>query len=500
LNTFSERNRHYRDFTLNSIVHAIREIIAAFPVYRTYVPAGAAPASDRDRRYIEMAVAAAKRRNPAATWLVFDFIRDLLLKEADYIPEAEREDYARFVAKFQQTTSPVTAKGVEDTALYVYTRLVSLNEVGGDPSRFGTPPNDLHAWLAERARRWPSSLSTTSTHDTKRSEDVRARIDALSEIPGAWKTALGLASRAARRHQRVVGGLTAPDRSEEYQLYQALVGAWPFEALEGAPGADFVDRICAYMIKALREAKRHSSWLNPWPEYEDAVTAYIRATLDSRKGAAFLDALRPLCVRAAHAGIWNSLAQTIVKITAPGVPDFYQGTESWDLSLVDPDNRRPVDYAARRALLAEVEGPLTPGALADLVRRRTDGRLKVLVTARSLALRQVRRSLFARGDYVPLEVRGSRAAHVFAFARTYGTQAAVTLVPRLTTALVAAPTDVPAGDAAWADTEVQWPSPARVGTWTDAFTTRQVVATGPWLRIADACAALPFALLTPTDL
>jgi (1->4)-alpha-D-glucan 1-alpha-D-glucosylmutase len=501
LNTFSERNRHYRDFTLNSIVHAIREIIAAFPVYRTYVPSGAAPASDRDRHYIELAVAMARRRNPAATWLVFDFIRDLLLKEADYIPEAERDDYARFVAKFQQTTSPVTAKGVEDTALYVYTRLVSLNEVGGDPSRFGTPPSELHAWLSERAQRWPAALSTTSTHDTKRSEDVRARIDVLSEIPGAWKTALARASRAGRRHQRTVAGLDAPDRGEEYVLYQTLVGAWPFEALEGVPGPDFVERICAFMVKAMREAKRHSSWLNPWPEWEDAVTGFVRANLDPKTGAPFLDALRPVAVRAAHAGIWNSLAQVLVKITAPGVPDFYQGTESWDLSLVDPDNRRPVDYAARRAMLGDVEGPLTPGALADVVRQRTDGRLKVLVTARALAARHARLRLFARGTYVPLDVRGARAAHVFAFARVDAGESAITIVPRLTTGLVSAAADVPAGESVWGDTDVVLPAGTAGGGWVDALTRRAVAssASGASVRVADACATLPLALLTRTD-
>jgi (1->4)-alpha-D-glucan 1-alpha-D-glucosylmutase len=498
LNTFSERNRHYRDFTLNSIVHAIREIIAAFPVYRTYVPSGTAPASDRDRHYIELAVTMAKRRNPAATWLVFDFIRDLLLKRADYIPEAERDDYARFVAKFQQTTSPVTAKGVEDTALYVYTRLVSLNEVGGDPTRFGTPPAELHAWLADRAHRWPAALSTTSTHDTKRSEDVRARIDVLSEIPGAWKSALARASRAGRRHQQTVAGLDAPDRSEEWLLHQTLLGAWPFEALDGAPpGPEFTERICAYMVKAMREAKRHTSWLNPWPEWEDAVTSFVRANLDPRTGAGFLDALRPLAVRVAHAGIWNSLAQVLVKATAPGVPDFYQGTESWDLSLVDPDNRRPVDYARRRAMLGEVEGPLTPRALAEIVRHRTDGRLKVLVIARALAARHARLRLFARGGYLPLDVRGSRAAHVFAFARTEGHDTAVTIVPRLTTGLVSMPADVPAGDGAWGNTEVVLPTEVRETAWTEVITGRTVLATpGAPVRLSDACAVLPVALLT----
>jgi (1->4)-alpha-D-glucan 1-alpha-D-glucosylmutase len=326
---------------------------------------------------------------------------------------------------------------------------------------------------------------------------VRARIDVLSEIPGAWKTALARASRAGRRHQQTIAGLDAPDRSEECLLYQTLVGAWPFEALDGVPGPEFTERICAYMVKAMREAKRHTSWLNPWPVWEDAVTAFVRANLDPRTGTAFLDALRPLAVRAAHAGIWNSLAQVLVKVTAPGVPDFYQGTESWDLSLVDPDNRRPVDYARRRAMLAEVEGPLTPRALADIVRQRTDGRLKVLVIARALAARHARLRLFARGGYVPIEVRGSRAAHVFAFARVHDDDAAVTIVPRLTTGLVSAPADVPAGDAVWGDTELVLPPEIRESAWTEAITRRTVPAASTTaVRLSEACAVLPVALLT----
>ena len=497
LNLFSERNRHYRDFTLNSLVHAIREIIAAFPVYRTYVPAGAAPASDRDRLYIERAVTDAKRRNPAATGLVLDFIGDLLLKEADYIPDGERDDYARFVTKFQQTTSPVTAKGVEDTALYVYTRLVSLNEVGGDPSVFGTPPADLQAWLVDRALRWPHALSTTSTHDTKRSEDVRARIDVLSEIPGAWKSTLQRASRAARRHQKVVSGMRAPDGNEEYLLYQTLAGAWPLEALDAAPDESFVERVCAYMTKALREAKRHSSWLNPWPDWEDAVTDFVRANLDPVRGRPFLDAIRPILLRAAHAGMWNSLAQVVIKAMAPGVPDFYQGTETWDFSLVDPDNRRPVDYDRRRGLLDAVTGPLPQPALSAIVRNRTDGRLKMLVTTRVLSLRRERHPLFARGAYVPLEVRGARAAHVFAFARTHGGEAAIVVVPRLTTALVGSPLDAPVGDGIWGDTEVVLPGAIRSSHWRNGIDGRPVVTTpGRALRVGDVLAIVPVAALT----
>src|SRR5215217_6141787 len=379
LNLFSERNRHYRDFTLNILVHAIREIIACFPVYRTYVTAGFDPVSPRDTLYIDRAVDEAKRRNPASAGQVFDFVRDVLLKRADYIPEQERDEYLRFVTRFQQTTSPVTAKGIEDTAFYVYNRLVSLNEVGGEPARFGVSPADMHAWLATRRQNWPSALSATSTHDTKRSEDVRARISVLSEMPVAWRLGLGRWSRLNKRHHTTVNAHAAPDRNEEYLLYQTLIGAWPFDAFQGNPGEEFVERICEYMIKALREAKRHSSWLNPNPAWEEAVGNFVRQVLHPVRAARFLEEFRPFAARVAQCGIWNSLAQTLIKITAPGVPDFYQGTEVWDLSLVDPDNRRPVDYAHRRSLLERLPCRDDAGAppIEDLVSSRADGRIKL---------------------------------------------------------------------------------------------------------------------------
>ncbi|HXE79367.1 MAG TPA: malto-oligosyltrehalose synthase, partial [Vicinamibacterales bacterium] len=454
LNRLSETNRHYRDFTLYSLTHAIREIIACFPVYRTYVVAGDAPVSERDRMYIERAVALAKRRNPAATGLAFDFIRDLLLKRAGHIPAAHAEEYARFVTQFQQTTSPVTAKGIEDTALYIYTRLVSLNEVGGEPSRFGVPPAHLHEWLARRQREFPAALSATSTHDTKRGEDVRARINVLSELPGAWKVALAQWSRVNRKRRIVVEGQPAPDRNEEYLLYQTLLGTWPADRIGQPPDRDYVERICAYMVKALREAKRNSSWLNPRPAYEDAVAAFVRAILDPEQGAAFLADFHPLAERVAHAGIWNSLAQTTIKIAGPGVPDFYQGTELWDLNLVDPDNRRPVDYAARCRMLEELtadgEAPPSDERLADLIAGRLDARIKLYTIHRALGTRRKASRLFGEGRYLPVDSAGTRHAHVFAFARVLddttpgdGQRVAVAVVPRLTAALVGDPLAAP---------------------------------------------------------
>ena len=489
LNLFSERNRHYRDFTLYSLVHAIREIIACFPVYRTYVGGGAQQVSDRDRTYIDQAVNEAKRRNPGTTGHVFDFIRDLLLKRADYIPEEDRDAYLFFVTRFQQTTSPVTAKGIEDTAFYQYNRLVSLNEVGGEPARFGVGPEDVHRWMEERQRTWSTALSTTSTHDTKRSEDVRARIDVLSEIPGEWRTAINRWARLNKRHRGTVDGRAAPDRNEEYLLYQTLVGAWPLDALDEWPDEAFTGRIAAYMVKTLREAKRHSSWLNPNTAWEEAVTGFVRQLLDPQISPAFLQDLRGFVARVAHCGMWNGLAQTLVKMTAPGVPDFYQGTEIWNFSLVDPDNRRPVDYERRRSLLdtlPDLGQPVDPTHLAEMLDARTDGRIKLLLIARALHLRRQAPDLFRDGDYVPLRASGARAPHVFAFARARAGEAIVTVVPRLTASLVPEPAAAPLGQAVWDDTVLALPPSLAAATWTNAIT-------GESIHVTDTSGMLPMA-------
>jgi len=507
LNRLSETNRHYRDFTLYSLTHAIREIIACFPVYRTYVVAGDAPVSERDQMYVERAVAQAKRRNPAATVLAFDFIRDLLLKRAGHIPEAHAGEYARFVTQFQQTTSPVTAKGIEDTALYLYTRLASLNEVGGEPSRFGVPPAHLHEWLERRQEEFPAALSATSTHDTKRGEDVRARINVLSELPGAWKAALAQWSRLNRRRRTVVEGQPAPDRNEEYLLYQTLVGTWPPEAIGQAPGAEYVERICAYMVKAVREAKRNSSWLNPRPAYEDAVTGFVRAVLDPVAGEAFLAELHPLAERVAHAGVWNSLAQTTIKIAGPGIPDFYQGTELWDLTLVDPDNRRPVDYALRCRMLEELASgggaPLSAERLADLIAHRLDARIKLYTVHRALCTRRESPDVFQRGRYRPVAASGARASHVFAFARVLddvpaggGTRrVAIAVVPRLTTSLSADAVTPPIG-AVWGDTRIVLPDDLPPLAVTDVFSGAAHLTDARDIAVGDLLARFPVALLT----
>ena len=325
LNVFSERNRHYRDFTLNALTQAMREIIACFPVYRSYVNERD-DLSEQDRRAIEYAVREAKHRNPNRPAAVYNFVSDLLLKRAGYISDADRDEHMRFVNKFQQVTSPVTAKGIEDTALYLYNRLVSLNEVGGQPDAFGNTPDTLHAWLSRRAERWPHGLSATSTHDTKRSEDVRARLNVLSEIPGAWKQAASRWARINRRARSMVDGQSYPSRNEEYLLYQTLLGTWPLHGMTAEQEAGYHDRIVAYMLKAMREAKVFTSWLNPSIAHEEAMTRFVSAVISPQNRAFREDFLR-LHATVSRYGLYNSLSQMAIKICAPGVPDFYQGSE-----------------------------------------------------------------------------------------------------------------------------------------------------------------------------
>ena len=518
LNRFSERNRHFRDFTLYSLISTLKEVIACFPVYRTYVTP-TDPVSDHDRRYIVEAVQKARWRAPAVAGVIFDFIERLLLKRTNATTPDECEARARFIGKFQQITSPVAAKGIEDTTLYVHNRLVALNEVGSDPTQFGLDPSAVHAWMTERRAHWPAALSTTSTHDTKRGEDVRARLNVLSEIPGAWKVAVAKWRALNRRFKTELQGRAAPDANEEYLLYQTLVGAWPFDTDLETQNA-FRDRIAGYMTKALREAKVHTTWLSPDEAYEAAVERFVRAILDRRRPNLFLAAFEPFHVRVAELGIYNSLAQLVIKITAPGVPDFYQGTELWDLSLVDPDNRRPVDYAKRREVLAS----LGTAAASDLLDNRTDGRIKMFVASRALSARAELRNVYERGEYVALQSAGARRDCVFAFARVGagvrppgGSQTgsdparrtgsapavAITCVPRLVASL-APDGAAPLGRGPWTDTRIELPAGLAGATFRNVFTDATIKAEmsdGTWTMSAAALfERFPVALLVPCSI
>ncbi|HXG11105.1 MAG TPA: malto-oligosyltrehalose synthase [Gemmataceae bacterium] len=504
LDRLAQKDRWSRDFTLTSLRHALREIIACFPVYRSYIDDAV---HDSDRRYVERAVARAKAKNPAISASVFNYVRDmLLLKYPTSASEEDRAEQRRFVGKFQQVTAPVMAKGLEDTAFYVYNRLLSLNEVGGDPARFGLAPAVLHRYFQERQARWPWAFSALSTHDTKRSEDVRARLNALSELPEEWKECLDRWARLNGPHRsQVEEEGPAPDPNEEYFLYQTLLGAWPLEPYSAEEYAQFVERIQTYVMKALHEAKVHTSWINPNPAYDEAVQRFVARILDPEVSGPFLDDFRTFQRKISHFGLFNSLAQTLLKITAPGVPDTYQGTELWDFSLVDPDNRRPVDYECRQQMLGELKervaaaGERLPPLARELTAAKEDGRIKLYVTWRALQCRNAYPGLFAVGDYLPLEAVGACSDQVFAFARRQGATWAVVAVPRLLTRLLSGPPELPLGREVWQDTLLLLPEIEPGRQLSNVFTGERLTAAerpgSSCLLLADVFANFPVALL-----
>ncbi len=441
LERINEQNRRYRDFTLNGVTDALREVIACLSIYRTYIRTDEV-VSERDRRYLQKAITTARRRSPQTSASIFEFMHTiLLLKNLREFPEAEQARIVAFVMKFQQVTGPVMAKSVEDTAFYLYNRLVALNEVGGQPDVFGVSVEAFHRANQQRLAGWPHAMLGTSTHDTKRSEDVRARLATLSEIPGEWNAALNRWKRLNAAHKTLIDDAEAPDRNEEYLFYQTVIGAWPFEPYSEADFATFRDRVAAYMLKAAKEAKIHTSWLNPNPDYDEALRRFIEGALDNKRKNRFIDDILAFQRRIARGGLINALAQQLLKLTVPGVPDIYQGTELWDLSLVDPDNRRPVDYAIRARSLTELNTALDAPDLdrlalvRDLRATAADGRIKLFVTRSVLAYRQAHPALFSDGDYVPLRATGSAAAHLCGFVRRSENEALLVATPRLVAGL-----------------------------------------------------------------
>lgn len=493
-------SRHTCDFTVNGLRQALAEITACFPVYRTYITG--LGLSDQDRRYIDWAVAVAKRRSAAGDVTIFDFVRSVLTLD---IARERSEDFRQAVLacamKMQQFTAPVTAKGIEDTAYYRYNRLVSLNEVGGDPRTFGFAPNAFHGANQDRARYWPHTMLATSTHDTKRAEDVRARIDVLSEMPAAWKVALRRWSRMNRSKKRDIGGSPAPSANDEYLLYQTLAGAWPLGSLGGEDVLRLRERLEEYMIKAAREAKLHTSWVTPQQDYEQALLDFVRGLLDPSERNLFLADFALLIPRLARLGWYNSLGMTLAKLTVPGVPDIYQGTELWSFSLVDPDNRRPVDYARRRELLAHAgrirqlaEGKA--GAVRALLDEADEGMPKLYLVHSVLAFRREHEALFREGDYRPLAPAGRLTEHLCAYARTLGDQVALSVLPRLCSRLLSDDAPAPLGDI-WAQAWIEAPQP---GEYSNVLTGESLSTEPregrPMLPVSRVLQSFPVALLT----
>jgi (1->4)-alpha-D-glucan 1-alpha-D-glucosylmutase len=462
LNRLSEKNRHTRDFTLNSLTTAIVEVIANFPVYRTYVtPSGV---NERDRHYIEQAVSRAKRKNPALSATIFDFLENvLLLQYPENFKEADRMEWLDFVMKFQQITGPVMAKGVEDTTFYVYNRFVSLNEVGGNPERFGTPLDTFHGQNIERTKFWSYAMISTSTHDTKRSEDVRARLNVLSEIPNEWRHSLLRWSRINKKRKSVIDGQWVPDRDEEYLLYQTLVGVWPIHPMNEEGYEIFKKRIKDYMLKAIREAKVNTSWISPNVVYEEGLLKFVDAILSSPRGNPFIRDFETIQKKISYFGIFNSLSQALLKMTCPGIPDFYQGTEIWDFSLVDPDNRHRVDFVRRGEMLHRLKKKMAvsrsdrPGSVRGLLEDWREGYPKLYVTLESLNYRKENYLVFLDGIYIPLVGEGDLKDHICAFVRQREGKVVLVIVPRFLTRLVKSLEEWPLGRDVWGDSRIVIP-------------------------------------------
>lgn len=490
----SQRDRYGRDITIYGLKRALVEVMTYFPCYRTYVDSD--EVSPRDRAVIEEALQTARGYNPGLAYEL-DFIRDILLLQfKDYLNDRERRRWVHFVKRFQQFTGPLMAKGFEDTTLYIYNRLLSLNEVGGHPDHFGGSLAGFHKYQRRRAADWPHAMTASATHDTKRGEDQRARLNVLSEIPREWRARLKTwrlmnQDKKTGRRDRAM-----PDKNDEYFLYQALLGGWP---LEQAGEEQLKPRLKEYMIKAVREAKRHTAWISPDDKYEQACLDFIDGILDPRRSRDFLKDFRVFQKKVAGYGIYNSLAQTVLKLTVPGVPDFYQGAEGWDFSYVDPDNRRPVDFEQRKARLEESgvrfkEDPL--GWCAELLKDRSDGRIKQFVIERLLALRNQETALFSEGDYQPLKVAGRCAAHAVAFARRHGDTVCVVVVPRLLAGLVNE--GRPPLGKIWGGTDVLLPGALRRRDWRDAITGRVVGRAEKSLALSDVFKSLPLVVLCST--
>jgi (1->4)-alpha-D-glucan 1-alpha-D-glucosylmutase len=498
------RDRRSRDLTRAELGRALGTIMATFPVYRTYLRPGH-PASARDRRVIEKAVGRARQRNPTIDESVFAFVRAILLME--HPERVSPEDVAHreaFAVRFQQTTGPVQAKGLEDTTFYRYVPLLSLNEVGGDPSRFGTSPDAFHAKNSRRLERWPDSLLATATHDTKRGEDARIRINVLSELPHEWSEALARWARWNEPRKRETPRGLAPDRREEYLFYQTLIGSWPHAMAADGVTPEYVARLQEYLVKAAREAKVKTSWTDSDSSHVDALKAFVADVIAGPESRPFLDDFLLLQRRISQVGVVHSLAQSLIKLASPGVPDIYQGCELWDLSLVDPDNRRPVDFESRAAMLSSLKGRLASGEdrggmAASLLASADDGAIKLYLHWTALEHRREQPVLYSRGAYLPLIVDGPHANRVVAFARHHEGKAVVIVAPRLVAGMMGDTGErLPIGEA-WESTSIVLPPELSRADWSDRLTGQRSTAREEngrhVLPLSEVLGTLPLGLL-----
>lgn len=488
-------HRNARDFSSTELPQALVEVTASLDVYRTYISDFSV--TDEDRRRIEVAISTAARRSePRLDIRVYWFLRDLLLLRVPVYLDDRRNEWLDFVMRWQQFTGRVMAKGVEDTAFYVYNRLLSMNEVGGDPAAkgFRDGREEFHAHNLHLLSNWPDTMNASSTHDTKRSEDMRARISVLSEMPDLWERKLRRWSKANAGLLQKVGEEMVPDLNEQVHFYQTLLGVWPLDESEMKGVAD---RVKQYAEKALREAKVHTSWLEPKAEYEDALKSWIDAILSPELKAFMTDFLR-FQKKIAYYGFFNALSQVVLKAAAPGVPDFYQGMELWNFSMVDPDNRRPVDFETRDRILQKLEREKLGIPLSTkLLSRWRDGRIKMFVTWKVLELRRRWPDLFRRGDYVPLVAEGKRQNNICAFARRDGARSIIVVVPRMLSEMIST-REFPLGDV-WEKGRLLLPDDSGAAVFRNIFTEERVEAAGGSLRLQDVFASFPVAVLESAE-
>lgn len=503
LNGISEGNRLYRDLTLNLLTEAVRKAVVCFPVYRTYISPADAEPSRRDEKYIRIAIEKAKSRSPGMDPTVFDFLESVLLLKLDAESSLdERKRIREFILKFQQITAAIMAKGIEDTTFYVNSRFLSLNEVGGDPEHFGTSPREFHQQNLHRARFWPQGFLATSTHDNKRSEDVRFRLNVLSEVPDEWKRHVGMWAAVNQQHKTTVRGKLEPTRNTEYLIYQTLAGVWPNEAMNDEAYAQLTERCWAYVLKAVREAKIYTDWVDPNSEYEKAVEKFLRAVLARADRNPFLETFIPFQARVSRCGALNSISALALKNAAPGVVDSYQGNETLDFSLVDPDNRRPVDYERRTRLLESLERDCENLGVSAAIRKwleaPDDGRVKMYMLWKQLNARRRNRELFLHGDYIPLDLQGEKADQAVAYLRTYQGRRALVAAGRFF-APWTMENQLPLGDV-WGDAAVRLPQDFEPDPLWETYSERAVFprkdGEGLLLPLSDLFKELPAALLT----
>lgn len=488
LKKIAGHTRQGSDFTMNGLKRTLSEVLVLFPVYRTYVNGDGS--SEEDRSYIKEVIEEARGRIPLLL-NELNFIEKLLLLEwEESLTEEQKALRLHFVMRLQQLSGPLMAKGIEDTLFYVYNRLLALNEVGGNPGKFGITIPEFHEFNQKQNVAWPHKMNATATHDTKRGEDVRARLNVLSEIPEEWEKQVKTWSEINRSQKINVRGRSVPVPNDEYFFYQTLVGSYPFDEGENA---SFVGRIKDYLLKSVREAKLHTAWLRPDSAYEEGFLEFVEKVLEPSESNQFMKEFLPFQKWVAGYGIFNSLSQVLLKYTTPGVPDTYQGTELWDLSMVDPDNRRPVDYEQRISYLKDIKEKAQTDVLKvidELLSTKEDGRMKLFLTHKVLQARKANLAVFQKGDYQPLEVSGKLKEHIVAFARSFGDITAIAVAPRLLTTLVK-PGEYPFGEQVWADTQLHLPQGSQ-SSWRDTITEQTISGSG---AIAQILQRFPVALL-----